>query len=68
MLTPFMPCCAKLPVIALFAGAFFAGTFGTGFIPGLIAVAVMIGIVGYYKYLEGDFCAMDLPAFSRTTI
>jgi N6-L-threonylcarbamoyladenine synthase len=30
--------------------------------------AAMIGIVGYYKYLEGDFCAMDLPAFSRTTI
>jgi ferrous iron transport protein B len=24
MLTPFMPCGAKLPVIALFAGAFFA--------------------------------------------
>ena len=30
--------------------------------------AAMIGIVGYYKFLEGDFCAMDLPAFSRTTI
>ena len=30
--------------------------------------AAMIGIVGYYKFLDGDFCAMDLPAFSRTTI
>ena len=30
--------------------------------------AAMIGIVGYYKYLDGDFCAMDLPAFSRTTL
>lgn len=30
--------------------------------------AAMIGIVGYYKYLDGDFCAMDQPAFSRTTI
>lgn len=31
MLTPFMPCGAKLPVIALFAGAFFgeAGWVGT---------------------------------------
>ena len=30
--------------------------------------AAMIGIVGYYKYKEGDFCSMDLPAFSRTII
>ena len=30
--------------------------------------AAMIGIVGYYKYLDGDFCAMDQPAFTRTVI
>ena len=30
--------------------------------------AAMIGIVGYYKFLDNDFCAMDLPAFSRTVI
>jgi N6-L-threonylcarbamoyladenine synthase len=30
--------------------------------------AAMIGIVGYYKFLDNDFCAMDLPAFSRTII
>ena len=30
--------------------------------------AAMIGIVGYYKYLDSDFCAMDRPAFSRTTL
>ncbi|MBQ7878130.1 MAG: tRNA (adenosine(37)-N6)-threonylcarbamoyltransferase complex transferase subunit TsaD [Bacteroidaceae bacterium] len=30
--------------------------------------AAMIGIVGYYKYLDNDFCTMDKPAFSRTTI
>lgn len=30
--------------------------------------AAMIGVVGYYKYLNNDFCAMDLPAFSRTII
>ena len=66
MLTPFMPCGAKLPVIALFAGAFFSnaswvgtlmyfagimlillGAFGTGFIWGLIAVAVMAAFVVY---------------------
>lgn len=30
--------------------------------------AAMIGIVGYNKFLDGDFCSMDKPAFSRTTI
>ena len=30
--------------------------------------AAMIGIVAYYKFLEKDFCPMDAPAFSRTTI
>ena len=30
--------------------------------------AAMIGIVGYHKYIDKDFCPMDAPAFSRTTI
>jgi len=29
--------------------------------------AAMIGIVGYYKYLDGEFCNIDAPAFSRVT-
>ena len=29
--------------------------------------AAMIGIVGYYKYLNHDFCSMDAPAFSKVT-
>lgn len=29
--------------------------------------AAMIGIVGYYKYLNHDFCSMDVPAFSKVT-
>ncbi|MBO6031167.1 MAG: tRNA (adenosine(37)-N6)-threonylcarbamoyltransferase complex transferase subunit TsaD [Prevotella sp.] len=29
--------------------------------------AAMIGIVGYYKYLDGDFCGIDAPAFSKVT-
>jgi len=29
--------------------------------------AAMIGIVGYYKYLNHDFCSMDIPAFSKVT-
>ena len=29
--------------------------------------AAMIGVTGYYKYLDGDFCSMDVPAFSKIT-
>ena len=29
--------------------------------------AAMIGIVGYYKYLDHDFCTIDKPAFSKVT-
>ncbi len=30
--------------------------------------AAMIAITGYYKFLDGDFCPMDKPAYSRTTL
>ena len=30
--------------------------------------AAMIAITGYYKYLDGDFCSIDQPAFSRVTL
>lgn len=30
--------------------------------------AAMIGITGYYKYLDKEFCPLDRPAYSRTTI
>ncbi len=29
--------------------------------------AAMIGITGYYKYLDNDFCSIDKPAFSKVT-
>ena len=29
--------------------------------------AAMIGITGYYKYLDHDFCTIDKPAFSKVT-
>ena len=29
--------------------------------------AAMIGITGYYKYLDGDFCSIEAPAFSKVT-
>ncbi len=29
--------------------------------------AAMIGIVGYYKYMDRQFCGIDVPAFSKVT-
>lgn len=29
--------------------------------------AAMIGITGYYKYLDHEFCSIDAPAFAKTT-
>ena len=29
--------------------------------------AAMIAITGYYKYLDADFCTIDMPAFSKVT-
>lgn len=29
--------------------------------------AAMIGITGYYKYLNNEFCNIDAPAFAKTT-
>lgn len=30
--------------------------------------AAMIAITGYYKYMDNDFCTIDLPAYSRVTL
>lgn len=30
--------------------------------------AAMIAITGYFKYLDNDFCPIDKPAYSRTTL
>ncbi|MCH5308142.1 MAG: tRNA (adenosine(37)-N6)-threonylcarbamoyltransferase complex transferase subunit TsaD [Prevotella sp.] len=29
--------------------------------------AAMIGIVGYHKYIDGEFCPIEAPAFSKVT-
>ena len=42
MLTPFMPCGAKLPVIALFAGAFFEGASWVGTMMYFVGIAVIL--------------------------
>jgi N6-L-threonylcarbamoyladenine synthase len=30
--------------------------------------AAMIATTGYFKYLDHDFCSIDLPAYSRVTL
>ena len=30
--------------------------------------AAMIAITGYYKYIDGQYCPLDKPAYSRTSI
>mgnify|MGYP003292893526 CR=1 FL=1 len=68
MLTPFMPCGAKLPVIALFAGVFFADATWVGtlmYFAGIALVffgALLIKRVTGYKYKK-SFFIMELPEY-----
>ena len=68
MITPFMPCGAKLPVIALFAGAFFHGAEWVGvtmyFVSILIILlcALLINKLTGYKYRK-SFFIIELPEY-----
>lgn len=73
MLTPFMPCGAKLPVIALFAGVFFndAAWVGTtmyfvGIILIIISALVIVRITGEKK--ARSFFIMELPEYKFPSI
>ncbi len=68
MLAPFMPCGAKIPLIALFAGAFFqnAGWVSTlMYLSGIILIfvgALLINLVTGYK-AKKSFFIMELPQY-----
>ena len=68
MLTTFIPCGAKIPVIALFAGAFFNGAGWvslTAYFFGLVLIflgALLIKVVTGYKYRK-SFFIMELPKY-----
>jgi ferrous iron transport protein B len=73
MLTPFMPCGAKLPVIALFSGVFFknAGWVGTS----MYFVAILIIVFGalIIKKITGEkqnmsYFIMELPEYRVPSI
>ena len=68
MLTPFMPCGAKLPVIALFAGAFFDGAGWVGTLMYFVGIAlILLGsllvnkIAGHKN--RRSFFIMELPEY-----
>ncbi len=68
MLTPFMPCGAKIPVIALFAGAFFdnAGWVSfTMYITGIVLIflgALLVNKITGYKNRK-SFFIIELPEY-----
>lgn len=68
MLTPFMPCGAKLPVIALFVGAFFADTPWVGtlmYFVGIILIllgALLVKAITGYKFRK-SFFIIELPEY-----
>ena len=73
MLAPFMPCGAKLPVIALFAGAFFdeAGWVGTlmyfvGIVFILIGALLVNKIAGHKN--RKSFFIMELPEYKAPSV
>lgn len=78
MLTPFMPCGAKLPVIALFAGAFFADASWVGptmYLIGIVLIflgALLVNKITGYKYRKSFFIIelpeYKLPSLKRATL
>ena len=68
MLTPFMPCGAKLPVIALFAGTFFADAAWVGstmYLVGIVLIflgALLVKKIIGYKYRK-SFFIIELPEY-----
>ena len=68
MLAPFMPCGAKLPVIALFAGAFFADASWVGtlmYFAGIFLIffgAILVNKIAGFK-AKKSFFIMELPEY-----
>jgi ferrous iron transport protein B len=73
MLTPFMPCGAKLPIIALFAGVFFKDAAWVGTTMYFVGMGVIIlGAIIVKKITKGDapdtYFIMELPEYRFPSI
>ena len=73
MLAPFMPCGAKLPVIALFAGAFFADATWVGplmYFVGIVLIllgALLVNKITGYKFRK-SFFIIELPEYKLPSL
>ena len=73
LLAPFMPCGAKLPVISLFAGAFFGGSAWIGaamYFMGIAVIffaALIINTVTAYKR-KTKYFIMELPEYKAPSV
>ncbi len=73
MLTPFMPCGAKLPVIALFAGAFFSDAKWVGplmYLVGIVLIllgALLVNQITGHKFRK-SFFIMELPEYKLPSL
>ena len=73
MLTPFMPCGAKLPVIALFAGLFFNESPWIGTLMYFVGILIILGCAFLINKLTGhknrkSFFIIELPEYKAPSL
>ncbi len=73
MLAPFMPCGAKLPVIALFAGVFFGDSPWVGATMYFVAILIILGCALLVNLITGrktkkSYFIMELPEYKTPSI
>ena len=73
MLAPFMPCGAKLPVIALFAGAFFSDSPWVGTMMYFVGILIILGCAFLINLLTGykarkSFFILELPDYKAPSL
>ena len=73
MLAPFMPCGAKLPVIALFAGAFFADASWVGTLMYFAGIVIILAGAVLVNKITGNknkksFFIMELPEYKLPSL
>ena len=73
MITPFMPCGAKLPVISLFAGAFFSESLWVGPIMYFVGILIILGSAFLINVITGykvrkSFFVLELPEYKAPSV
>ena len=72
MLAPFMPCGAKLPVISLFAGAFFGGSAWVGTLMYFVGIAIILLGALLIRLITGSrkrsYFIIELPEYKAPSV